>query len=111
MCCNWLQVKIKEGVKLYGENGQTGVCSLWNVEQMNTDVYKENVYKEIFKMGIAEKLDEEVQLNKSGGDVSKEEEALGIKNYTFTMHPTKLIVVDEAGSKTIPVEQKMERRG
>ena len=52
------------------------------------------------KMGIAEKLDEEVWLNKSGDVVANEKGALVMKTKYILKHPNKLIFVDEVGSNT-----------
>ena len=93
MSRNWLHVKAKKGVKFDGKRADW--CTLRNFEQMYRDVYAE-----MAKMGIAEKLDEEVWLNKSGDVVANEEGALGMKTKYILKHPNKLIFVDEVGSNT-----------
>ena len=90
MSRNWLHVKAKKGVKFDGKRADW--CTLRNFEQMYRDVYEE-----MAKMGIAEKLDEEVWLNKSGDVVANEEGALGMKTKYILKHPNKLIFVDEVG--------------
>ena len=81
MSRNWLHVKAKKGVKFDGKRADW--CTLRNFEQM----YSRDVYEEMAKMGIAEKLDEEVWLNKSGDVVSNEEGALGMKTKCILKHP------------------------
>ena len=93
MSRNWLHVKAKKGVKFDGKRADW--CTLRNFEQMYRDVYEE-----MAKMGIKEKLDEEVWLNKSGDVVANEEGALGMKTKYILKHPNKLIFVDEVGSNT-----------
>ena len=69
MSHNWLH----KGVKFDGKHADW--CTIRNFDQMYRDVYEE-----MATMGIAEKLDEEVLLNKSGDVVANEDGALGMKN-------------------------------
>ena len=104
MSRNWLHVKAKKGVKFDGKRADW--CTLRNFEQMYRDAYEE-----MAKMGIAEKLDEEVWLNKSGDVVANEEGALGMKTKYILKHPLPTNSYLLMKSEVTPVRQKMDRRG
>ena len=104
MSRNWLHVKAKKGVKFDGKRADW--CTLRNFEQMYRDVCEE-----MTKMGIVEKLDEEVWLNKSGDVVANEEGALGMKTKYILKHPLPTNSYLLMKSEVTPVKQKMDRRG
>ena len=105
MSRNWLHVKAKKGVK-FDRKRAAWWCTIRNFEQMYSDVYEEKD-----KMGIAEKLDEEVWLNKSGDVVANEEGALGMTPKYILNHPNKLIFVDEFESNTSQAKDGQQKGG